>query len=79
MEGMVDIVRKIRAVNSEIPILVHANAGMPIYKDGETMFPETPEETASFVPALLQIKKHYCTVPDIVAGTLLPNIKYLPG
>ena len=53
MEDMVDIVKEIKDANSEIPVLVHANAGMPIYKDGETIFPETPEETASFVPALL--------------------------
>lgn len=53
MEDMVDIVKEIRDANAKIPVLVHANAGMPIYKDGETVFPETPEETASFVPALL--------------------------
>ena len=53
MEDMVGIVKEIRTINSEIPVLIHANAGLPIYKDGKTLFPETPEETASFVPALL--------------------------
>jgi 5-methyltetrahydrofolate--homocysteine methyltransferase len=33
--------------------LIHANAGAPIYKDGETIFPETPEEMAGFVDLLI--------------------------
>ena len=53
MENMVGIVKEIRTIDPEIPILIHANAGMPIYQNGKTIFPETPEETASFVPALL--------------------------
>ena len=51
--GMVDIVREIRSVNAEIPILVHANAGMPVYQDGETVFPEKPEEMAAMVPEII--------------------------
>ncbi len=51
--NMIDIVKEIRSVNYEIPVLVHANAGMPIYKDGETMFPETPDEMASLVPEIV--------------------------
>lgn len=52
IEGMVPIVREIRTVNSDIPVLVHANAGMPVYKDGDTFFPETPEEMAGHLDAL---------------------------
>lgn len=51
--GMVNIVREIRGVNSEIPILVHANAGMPVLLDGETVFPEKPEEMAALVPDII--------------------------
>jgi 5-methyltetrahydrofolate--homocysteine methyltransferase len=47
--GMVGIVKEIRKADPEVPVLVHANAGMPIYEDGETVFPETPEEMASLV------------------------------
>lgn len=53
IEGMVEIVKEIRSVNSEIPVLVHANAGMPVYQDGKTYFPESPEQTASFVKAII--------------------------
>ena len=46
---MIGIVKEIRSINNEIPILIHANAGMPVYKDGETVFPETPDEMSSRV------------------------------
>lgn len=45
--GMIEIVREIRAIDSEIPVLVHANAGLPEYREGETVFPESPDEMAS--------------------------------
>ncbi len=50
---MIGIVEEIRSINSEIPILVHANAGMPVYKDGETVFPETPDEMAGLVSKII--------------------------
>jgi 5-methyltetrahydrofolate--homocysteine methyltransferase len=50
---MIGIVEEIRKANSEIPILVHANAGMPIYKDGETVFPETPDEMSGLVSKII--------------------------
>jgi len=53
IEGMIQIVKEIRSCNSDIPILVHANAGMPVYKNGVTLFPETPEQTAGFVKAII--------------------------
>jgi len=53
IEGMIGIVKEIRKTDPDIPVLIHANAGMPVYKDGETVFPETPGETASFVDQLI--------------------------
>lgn len=50
---MIGIVEEIRKANKEIPILVHANAGMPIYQDGETVFPESPDEMAMLVPKII--------------------------
>ncbi|MFW6277257.1 MAG: homocysteine S-methyltransferase family protein [Prolixibacteraceae bacterium] len=52
--NMIGIVEEIRNTNPEIPVLVHANAGMPVYKDGETVFPETPDEMASLVPKIIK-------------------------
>lgn len=54
MEGMTEIVRIIRLTNHEVPVLVHANAGMPVYSEGETIFPETPGETASHIRSLVE-------------------------
>lgn len=50
---MISIVKEIRKVNPEIPILVHANAGMPQYCDGKTTFPETPADMASRVKEII--------------------------
>jgi 5-methyltetrahydrofolate--homocysteine methyltransferase len=54
MAGMVEIVKEIRSVQKKIPVLVHANAGKPGLVEGKTVFPETPQETARFIPALLR-------------------------
>ncbi|MFO7617140.1 MAG: homocysteine S-methyltransferase family protein [Bacteroidales bacterium] len=53
MENMVPIVEAIRKADPDIPILVHANAGRPHLWDGRNVFDETPEITASYVPALI--------------------------
>ncbi len=52
-EAMIDIVSEIRNHNSQIPILVQANAGLPILEDGKLFYPETPEFVASLVPKLI--------------------------
>lgn len=54
MQYMEGVVKEIRLTNPGIPILIHANAGMPVYEDGKTVFPESPEETASFIPPLIR-------------------------
>ena len=48
-EDMIGIVREIREEDPNIPILVHANAGIPVYQDGQTVFPETPEQMGAHV------------------------------
>ena len=53
IERMIDIVKEMRTVNKDIPILVHANAGLPQNVDGVDIFPETPEEMAALVPGLV--------------------------
>jgi 5-methyltetrahydrofolate--homocysteine methyltransferase len=53
MERMIEIVREMREVAPNIPILVHANAGLPTNVDGEDVFPETPEMMAAYVDQLI--------------------------
>jgi 5-methyltetrahydrofolate--homocysteine methyltransferase len=59
---MIDIVREIRKLDPDIPVLVHANAGLPEYRDGKTIFPESPEEMAA------QIRDLVAAGADIVGG-----------
>jgi 5-methyltetrahydrofolate--homocysteine methyltransferase len=54
MENMIPIVEKIRRTDPKIPILVHANAGKPHDHNGEYIFDETPEITASYIPELIK-------------------------
>ena len=51
---MIDIVKEMRTINQEIPILVHANAGLPQNINGEDVFPETPEMMAQLVPDIVK-------------------------
>ncbi len=52
--GMIEIIKEIRSVNKEIPLLIHANAGLPIFEDGVTKFPETPDFMASHVEDMIE-------------------------
>lgn len=52
--NMIDIVKAIREVDSSTPVLVHANAGLPQYEDGKTVFPDTPEIMASQFKQLVE-------------------------
>jgi 5-methyltetrahydrofolate--homocysteine methyltransferase len=51
---MIDIVKEIRLTNSTIPVLIHANAGKPVYIDGVTSFPESPDDMALKVSEIIE-------------------------
>jgi 5-methyltetrahydrofolate--homocysteine methyltransferase len=61
-DQMIEIVKEIREADAEIPVLVHANAGRPVLKDGDTFFPETPLAMASKLGSLI------ASGADIVGG-----------
>ncbi len=46
MEQMTEIVRELRQAAPDVPVLIHANAGMPVTVDGVDTFPEDPETMA---------------------------------
>ncbi|MEA3392247.1 MAG: homocysteine S-methyltransferase family protein [Candidatus Marinimicrobia bacterium] len=54
LDGMVDYVTAIRTVAPKHPILIHANAGLPIIRGAETVYPETPEHMASQVSEIIK-------------------------
>ncbi len=51
---MVGIVGEIRKLDGLVPVLIHANAGLPELIDGKTFFRESPEMMASYVPGLIK-------------------------
>ncbi len=67
-ESFVDLVKRMASV-TETPIVVYANAGLPILKDGKTIYPEPPETfgeyAVEFVKAGANIIGGCCgTTPD---------------
>jgi 5-methyltetrahydrofolate--homocysteine methyltransferase len=54
IEDMAGIVRAIRNIDKEIPVMIQPNAGLPELVDGKTVFRESPELMASFVPDLIE-------------------------
>lgn len=54
VEGMIMITKEIRSIHKTVPILIHANAGMPKYEDGKTLFPESPAMMAGYVQKLVE-------------------------
>ena len=53
-EQMIEIVQAIREADPSTPVLVHANAGIPVIKDAKTVFPETAEMMAARVQDLIR-------------------------
>jgi 5-methyltetrahydrofolate--homocysteine methyltransferase len=53
-EDMIGVVKEIRITDKDIPVMIQANAGTPEFTDGVTVYRESPEIMASFVPRLLE-------------------------
>jgi len=54
IDGMTAILEKMRSVTSR-PLVVQANAGLPVLVDGETVFPGTPEEMVAYHDRLIEL------------------------
>jgi 5-methyltetrahydrofolate--homocysteine methyltransferase len=52
--NMIEITSKMRAAVPGVPILIHANAGLPVVENGKTVFKETPEYMASRIEELIR-------------------------
>jgi 5-methyltetrahydrofolate--homocysteine methyltransferase len=53
IDNMIEITRQMREAVPNTPILIHANAGMPVFEDGKTVFKDTPEQMAAKVQELV--------------------------
>jgi 5-methyltetrahydrofolate--homocysteine methyltransferase len=51
--GFVGICRRLKSA-TDLPVWIKANAGLPQMKGGKTIYTQTPEEFASFAPALIE-------------------------
>jgi 5-methyltetrahydrofolate--homocysteine methyltransferase len=54
IERMTGIVKELRQALPKAIVMVQANAGLPQTIDGKTVFPETPQQMAAQVPALIK-------------------------
>ncbi|MFH1923447.1 MAG: homocysteine S-methyltransferase family protein [Planctomycetota bacterium] len=53
IDGFIEICRRLKTATDR-PIWIKANAGLPEVVDGETVWSQTPEQFASYVPALVE-------------------------
>jgi 5-methyltetrahydrofolate--homocysteine methyltransferase len=54
VDGIYEILQSMRRVTS-LPLICQANAGLPILKDGKTIFPGTPQEMIAYHDRLLEL------------------------
>ncbi|PLX96768.1 MAG: 5-methyltetrahydrofolate--homocysteine methyltransferase [Desulfuromonas sp.] len=54
IDGVYAILEQMRKVSS-LPLIAQANAGLPILRDGETIFPGTPEEMTAYHDRLVEL------------------------
>ncbi|MDD2557563.1 MAG: homocysteine S-methyltransferase family protein [Desulfuromonadaceae bacterium] len=54
IDGMYDVLSRMRTCTNR-PLIVQANAGLPILKNGETIFPATPAEMVLYHERLLNL------------------------
>lgn len=69
--NMIEITKQMRAAVPGVPILIHANAGVPVVENEETVFKETPEYMASRVAELI------AAGANIVGGCCGTNPKHI--
>ncbi|MFZ4455749.1 MAG: homocysteine S-methyltransferase family protein [Bacteroidales bacterium] len=74
IDGMIKITEEIRQIDSQIPILIHANAGLPIFENDKTIFPETPAMMALSAPIL---RKAGANIIGGCCGTTPEHIRQL--
>lgn len=70
-ENLSDIATEIRRVTKEFPLLIQANAGIPVLKDSELIYTETPESITPFVRKLIE------TGVNIIGGCCGTNQQHI--
>jgi len=70
---MVELARLLRALTAA-PLLIHANAGIPEYREGSVVYPETPEVMA---PLFLDMQRIGINILGGCCGTMPAHIQAL--
>jgi len=52
LDTMIEIARQFKQ-HAAVPVAIQANAGIPVTRHGETVYPETPDDVVSKLPELL--------------------------
>ncbi|WP_224984333.1 homocysteine S-methyltransferase family protein [Geomonas agri] len=83
VDGIYDILCAMRKVTS-LPLISQANAGLPILKDGVTVFPGTPDEMTAYHDRMIGLgvrviggccgttPAHIAAIKDALAGNQVP-------
>jgi len=53
-DDMVEIVKMIREASAKIPILIQANAGLPVFENNKLVYSETPGKIKIIIPELIE-------------------------
>lgn len=53
-EDMPKIVQSIRSVSKSIPIIIQANAGLPVFENDQLIYSETPEKIRTIIPKIIE-------------------------
>ena len=53
IRDMSSIVKQIRNTNSSVPIIIQANAGMPVYSNGKIVYTDSPDDMANATTELV--------------------------
>jgi 5-methyltetrahydrofolate--homocysteine methyltransferase len=54
VDGIYEILKRMRSVSS-LPLISQANAGLPVLKEGKTVFPATPEEMTAYHDRFIEL------------------------
>lgn len=53
-EDMPKIVQSIRSASKSIPIIIQANAGLPVFENDQLIYSETPEKIKTIIPKIIE-------------------------
>jgi len=53
-EDMPKIVHSIRSISKSIPIIIQANAGLPVFENDQLIYSETPEKIRTIIPKIIE-------------------------